>query len=302
MAILTAAAGSTFAIAGADADSTVALAPAQRGADSVTFANDDTNCGPWDPSDQAVVWHLDVAGLDPSLAIDVAEVRFADGVGSSVVVDGSSVWVRTLSHARLEAAELTTVHRGEARDVARSTVRLDHVCYRGIGPVAEVELVLQAVVCDDWSAIDGNEVSGESANWDETGGRYREWGRTYHDDAPRVRQLADLPEGCAWDDGQGYAIGTSRQLANRTEVPTGQRVAPGTRVVSSRDLPAVFQQALSAGDGELWIVRDLRDDVALGAFQCHDERLHPDDIEHIEAHRLDGAPVVCVTWNVAARR
>ena len=302
MAVLAVAVASTLTIAGAGSDSTATLASMHRGADSVTFTNETTACGPWNPSTRAVVWHLEVTDRDPSFALESAEVRFADGIGSSVVIDGGSVWVRTLGHARLVAADVTWVRHGDAPAAAEPSVRLDHVCYRGIGPVAEIELVFQAVLCDDWTAIDGNQVTRESANWDDTAGRYREWGHTYDGDAPRVRQLADLPEGCDWDDAQRYAIGTSPKLANRTMLPMGVGVGPGTRVVSSRDLPSVFRQALSAGDGELWITRDRRDDVAFGAFQCHDERLHPDDVEYLSARRLDRAPVVCVAWNVALPR
>ena len=188
--------------------------------------NDAAACGPFTASEDAVVWHFhaDLPEGAEDAAIKSLKVRFAGkhDVEVESAKNGTRVdlWAR-VSVSNPDDPELarqgahTSVRRVNvklSKKIAASseaTLTLGNVCYVGLGPVGEINIALQSFVCDSYSRIRGNEITSESAQWDDTNGGYEDWKRTYDGNAPKVRLRSKARRGCEFDGGQQFAVGTT---------------------------------------------------------------------------------------------
>lgn len=282
------------------------------------MVNDASACGPFAESEEAVVWHLYLDVPDEVTAgdLDKVDVEF----GGSVAVDTRfavengrvDIWARTSvknpekdNYARQGAH--TSVKKAHVhfsgKDIRLdkdAVIQLGNVCYSGLGPIGEITIYLQGLVCDGYDRFAGNQVNDASARWDNTGGDWQLWDRIYKDNAPTVKVVGKT-KGCSFEADQQFAVGTSSGMANRTVLPgTTDAGNNGLLKISSADLPLEHQRALFWVNEQLWFERI--DNHQLGAFQCYDDRLHADNTEWILIRDYDKLPstITCITWNVTA--
>ena len=284
--------------------------------------NDPAACGPYTAAADAVVWHLYVElpdGVDDvelDRDDDRDDVEFSVAFGTrvktdyrvTVTGDRADVWVRTRvknpnsnayarqgAHTSIEGAKL---YLGDDDiDVSDLTLQLGRVCYEGMGPIGEVHIYLQGMVCDGYDRFEGNQVNEASSHWDSTGGDWQLWDKIFRENAPTVKVVGPT-RGCSFSGTQRFAVGTSSSMANYFELPFTTNARDGLIKLSSKDLPAAHQQALLWANEELWFQR--LDNQALGAFQCYEDRLHPDNFEWILIRNYNKLPssITCIAWNV----
>ncbi|NND03361.1 MAG: hypothetical protein HKN91_11295 [Acidimicrobiia bacterium] len=277
-------------------------------------------CGEFAPRSDAVVWHLyaDLAGVETE-DIDVEDVVVSLAFGAKVeathrvaVADGrADVWVqvrvkdagnskyvRQGAHTSIDGAKLYLGDE-DVRIPDGVALQLGDVCYSGaLGPVGEIQIFLQGLVCDGYDRFDGNQIDEASEHWDSTGGDWQLWDKIFRENAPTVK-VAGKTKGCNFSASQRFAVGTSAGMANYHEIDLTTNAADGVIKLSSRDLPEAHQRALFWANEELWVQR--LDNNELGAFQCYDDRLHPDNFEWILIRDYNKLPssIACVAWNVA---
>lgn len=279
--------------------------------------NDPAACGPFSSSTEAVVWHLYVElpdEIEPA-AVNVADVEFGGKVASEARVAAGQgridMWVRVQvkdatkdayvrqgAHTSIRDARIH-ISDEDLRIGKESTVQLGSVCYSGLGPIGEITIFLQGLVCDGYDRFEGNQIDDASGRWDATGGDWQLWERIFRSNAPTVAVVGKT-KGCSFSGSQRFAVGTSSGMANYHEIPhITDAGAGGLITLSSSDLPVEHQRALFWANEELWFQR--LDNHQLGAFQCYDDRLHPDNFEWILIRDYDKLPssITCIAWNVA---
>lgn len=280
--------------------------------------NNSEACGPFAASADAVVWHLYTSvpeGLDLE-DVNVADIDFGASVASEikVAVNGTQVdmwarvtvkdatkdaYVRQGAHTSIKKAKLH-FSNPDVRHDKDATIQLGSVCYEGLGPIGRMTIYLQGLVCDGYDRFAGNEINDGSSNWDSTAGDWELWNKVYNKNAPTVRVVGKT-KGCAFSGSQQFAVGTSAGMANRHVIQATTNAAENGLIrLSSADLPIEHQRALFWANQELWFERI--DGQALGAFQCYDDRLHPDNFEWILIRDYDKLPssMSCIAWNVTA--
>ena len=282
------------------------------------MVNDGAACGPYAASSDAVVWHLFVAVPDDidSEDVNVAAVEFGANVASEVRVETSEgridMWVqvkvndpskdayaRQGAHTSIEDARIH-ISDEDVRISKQTTIQLGAVCYEGLGPVGEVTIYLQGMVCDRHDRFEGNQIDDASGRWDSTGGDWQLWNKYFKNDAPTVKVVGKT-KGCSFSGSQQFAVGTSAGMADYHVIPQLTDAGDnGLIKLSSVDLPVAHQRALFWANDELWFQR--LDDQQLGAFQCYDDRLHPDNFEWILIRDYNRLPssITCIAWNVTA--
>lgn len=303
--------------AGPDMGRWVKLDTQYKGWYSAGMWNDPAACGPFESSEDAVVWHLYAdlpEGAEEATVKRVAN-KFKGKVDSEVHVEKNGnrldVW------AQVEVGDMSDpdqVRRGAHTSIRRMniklnkkviprdgsvTLKLGNVCYSGIGPVGEINIHLQAITCDSFDRIRGNEITPESEQWDATSGGYENWRKIYEGNAPKVRFRKKARRGCEFDPNQQFAIGTSAQMDNYFVLPGTTNGADGALHISSRDLPEVHQKALFWVHDQLWF--SWVENQQFGAIQCYKDSLHADTVEWIDFHNYNRLPsdIYCVAWNVA---
>ena len=280
--------------------------------------NDEAACGPFTASADAVVWHLFVEvpdDIDPE-DVNVADVDFGAKVAAETRVETSEgridMWVqvrvkdpakaayaRQGAHTSIEDARIH-ISDDDVRISKQTTIELGRVCYADLGPVGEVTIYLQGLVCDGYDRFAGNQVDDASGRWDSTGGDWQLWDKIYTDNAPTV-SVVGKTKGCSFSGSQQFAVGTSAGMADYYLLPQMTNANDnGLIKLSSTDLPEAHQRALFWANEELWFQR--LDNQQLGAFQCYDDRLHPDNFEWILIRDYNKLPssITCVAWNVSA--
>lgn len=289
----------------ASGERSIGLAEEDRGTESFSPEGGRNGCK-WGASHDNVVWRLsvEVEGEDREDGVEIVDYAYQMAAEDAVVkaeTDGRHLFIMTNRHTTLLDAKVSIRFEGDndlrqASDL-HAELRLTRVCYQGDGPVPEVTFVFQAQLCNAYSAIDGNQISGESAGWDQTEGAWQSWNTVYESNAPMVRQISRPSSGCDWHAGQGFSMGTSSSISNRYSV--GQTNRNGFVTVRSRDLPWALKNALVTDGGQVWFSRTGMDGAALGAFKCHDDSLHADSKEFIHETPADHATVVCIANNVS---
>ncbi|MCP3977126.1 MAG: hypothetical protein GY720_21770 [bacterium] len=282
------------------------------------MSNEASACGPFAESADAVVWHLYLDVPDEVDAEDLTKVQVQFGGAVDVetrydVADGRvNVWARTSvkqtgngkyarqgAHTSIKKAQVHVADK-EVRLGKDAAIQLGNVCYSGLGPIGEITIYLQGLVCDGYDRFAGNQVVDSSTRWDLTGGDWQLWDQVYKNNAPTVKVVGKT-KGCTFENNQQFAVGTSAGMANRTVLPgTTDAADNGLLKISSADLPAEHRKALFWVNEQLWFER--LDNHELGAFQCYDDRLHADNAEWILIRDYDKLPstITCIAWNVTA--
>lgn len=299
-----------------DRDGRIELDSRFQGWFSNGMINDPEACGPFDASDEAVVWHLYAdlpAGVDTNDDDDDTEVSVKFGgddlksrVRYRIESDRIDIWARVESrrargnpgaHTSIERARLEIEEDdGGLPDVA---LQLGSVCYDDLGPVGKMAIRLQGMVCDGYHRLPGNQINAESLRWDATDGAWESWGTVSKEDRPRV-EVSKPTEGCSYSGNQRFAIGTSSDMDDYHEIPgTTRATNRGLIELSSTDLPPAHQRALFWVHEQLW-VQSLDNDLVPGVFHCYEDSLHPDDYEWIlfrDYNRLPSS-ITCISWKV----
>lgn len=320
-----------FALVGAMVINTAATALADGGSSSHLdldehfegwfsngMVNDAAACGPFAASEDAVVWHLFADLPQQSAEISTEDVDVSLDFGGSVATDvrfevsadrvdiwarvavkdpSKDAYVRQGAHTSIEKVRVKFATEDVV--VANASVQLGNVCYSGLGPIGEITIYLQGMMCDGFDRFEGNEINDASSGWDSTAGDWQLWDKIFKNNAPTVK-VAGKTKGCSFSGTQRFALGTSASMTGYYEVPgTTDAANTGLIKISSRDLPEAQQRALFWATEELWVQR--LDNQRLGAFQCYDDRLHPDNYEWILIRDYNKLPsdITCIAWNVS---
>lgn len=295
----------TSAVGFASSESTFALAESDRATSSSSLDSSSSSCyDKWGASEDYVVWKFVVDNQDDDDDVKITDFDIEFEHPSSVKADkvkGENLYVKTDRHTRLIDAAVTVRADDDDDEETEHRLRLAGVCYQGAGPTPDITFIFQAVVCNSFSAVAGNQVDTQSSWWDMTSGAWEGWQVIYTSNAPLVHKLNSPPSGCEWENGQKFSMGTSSSMADGWKVPGATaKNGHGHLTVSSDDLPDHIKRSLADKDGEVWFQRTNKGGVELGSFKCHNDSLHADDVEFINSTPAPGTTVVCISYAVGA--
>lgn len=188
-------------------------------------------------------------------------------------------------------------------------------------PQPQVELNFKKIVCDEFGVIPANSLEGDGTVTyyesrgditDATGGQFVNWS-----EIPTVTPIdpTDLdyhyPEGCSPAEGWTFELSFDQNFDAPVFAvgPTPGAVGSSpfsapwdfTSTITDLDLANEFStediDEWLSGDKALWVREVEQDGFQFGALQCHNDALHPDNLEQIRLSTADES-VWCLAYNV----